>query len=92
MDRGLSINICHTLTKYDLHNEVAVKMRKYLLERIPEASITILCYYSASVKRIAALDPEFQVYTINWYQGRDCDFCNSLLFIMFFFFSFFFLT
>ena len=38
----------------DLHNEVAVKMRQYILERLPEANITILCYYSASVKRIAA--------------------------------------
>ena len=58
----------------DLHNEVAVKMRWYILERFLEASITILCCCPSSVKRIAALELECQVYSINRYQGRECDF------------------
>lgn len=57
-----------------LHNGVAVKARRFTLERIPEASIKVLCYYSASVKRIAALEPDCQVFSINQYQGRECDF------------------
>ena len=58
----------------DLHNEVAVKMRRYILERLPEANITILCYDSASLKRIAALELGCQVYSINRYKRQECEF------------------
>lgn len=58
----------------DVHNEAAFRIiSKFIAERLPSADITILCYYSAAAKRIAAMGPPSQVYTVNRYQGRECD-------------------
>lgn len=58
----------------DLHNEIAVMPRRFIVDKIPSAEVIILCYYSDSVTRIARLDLESHVFSINRYQGRECDF------------------
>ena len=58
----------------DLHNEVAVQMNQFILQRQPGARVVILCYYNASVRDTEQRQPGVKVYSINRYQGRECDF------------------
>lgn len=58
----------------DLHDEVAVILRKFTVDKIPSSEVIILCYHAASVNRIASSDPKSNVFSINRYQGRECDF------------------
>ncbi|VDD89786.1 unnamed protein product [Enterobius vermicularis] len=59
----------------DLHNETAIRLRRFIMAKIPNADVTILFYYSAAVKSIEQQDPTAAVYSINCYQGGECDFC-----------------
>lgn len=57
----------------DLHNEATLRLRRFIVDKIPSAPVVLSCYYSTSVARITALDPESQVFSINRHQDRDCD-------------------
>ena len=58
----------------DLHNELAVQMNQFILQRQPDAQVVILCYYNASVRDIEQRQPGVKVFSINRYQGGECDF------------------